>query len=89
MKSKYLGKTFDSGWRVIRASKVDSTHTRFTLARPTTDEKAYKYITLLGNELAKISRGERTVESYLSGKKFQKEQMKHNIFRNNIFYVFK
>ena len=88
MKSKYLGMTFDNNWKVIRASKTDATHTRFTLVRPTSDNKEFKHITLMGNELAKIARGERTVESYLAGKLFQKNRLKHNIFRNNIFYVF-
>lgn len=88
MRSKYLGKTFDNGWKVIRASKTADKHTRFTLARPTSDGKAIKHITLRDNELTKISRGIRTVESYLDGKAFVIKRFKANVFRNNVFYVF-
>ncbi len=88
MKSKYLGMVFDNGWKVIRASRVDKKHLRFTLVRPTSDGKALKHITLRDNELTKISKGLRTVESYLATKAFQIKQFKNNIFRNNTFYVF-
>lgn len=88
MRSKYLGKTFDNGWKVIRASKTADKHIRFTLARPTSDGKATKHITLRDNELTKISKGMRTVESYLDGKAFVIRRFKANVFRNNVFYVF-
>lgn len=84
--SKYVGKTYGK-WTVERVTRTPDNHLRFTLMRLTHDG-AYKYITLRDNALTKISRGERTVESYAAGKEFQRKRLKQNTFRNNVFYVF-
>lgn len=86
MKSKYLNKVYGK-WTVVRVSDAGSGHRRYTLTRKTHDG-ADKYITLRDNELTKISRGERTVESYLFGKQIERDVFKANIFRNNVFYVY-
>lgn len=85
MASKYLNQTYGK-WTVLRESKTKGGHKRFTLMRKTSDG-ANKYITLRDNALTEISRGTRTINSYIYGKKWQRMH-KVNEFRNNVFYTY-
>jgi len=87
---KYLGKKFGR-WTVSRVTVIKtakSSHKRYYLTRPTHDG-AIKTVALRGNELAFLSRGEKTMSSLLRGKQFQRDRFPSREFRNSVWYTFK
>jgi len=88
MRSKYLGRKFGR-WTVTRAAKTeDGNHTRFYLTR-TTHDGAIKTVALRDNELTALSRGEKTMQSLLKGKQFQRDRFPSREYRNSVWYTYK
>lgn len=94
IKSKYLGKTYDAGWTVTavelagrygkkKGGKRNSY--RFFLTRVTSDGKCIKSLCVGHAAMAKIGRGEATVEEVEARKNAMEEA---NPFRNATFYRF-
>ena len=71
IKSKHLGKKFGR-WTVSRISRERDGHYRFYLTR-TTSDGAIKTVGLTNVAMAKLARGETTINTLLKNKQFQKK----------------
>lgn len=87
IKSKYLGMKFGD-WTVTRVSRQTGGHLRFNLSRPSSDGISTKNITVRDNQMTYLSRGEKTVEEIIAGKKIQRRVFKKNAYVNSTYYVF-
>ena len=95
IRSKYLNQVYDNGWKVVavelagrfgKRNKLKGNSYRFFLARKTSDGKFEKTLCISRPTMAKIDRGELTVEQAEALK------LKHasvNEFRNVPYYKFK
>lgn len=94
IRSKYLGKTYDAGWKCTavelagrygRRNKKKGNSYRFFLTRETSDGKCVKSLCVGHRTMAKIGRGKTTVEEVEARKNAMEEA---NPFRNATFYRF-
>ena len=87
IKSKYLGMRFDE-WTVTRVSRQAGGHLKFNLSKPSSDGISKKNITVRDNQMTYLSRGLKTVEDIIAGKKIQRNRFKQNVYVNSTYYVF-
>ncbi len=85
--SKYLNKEFDNGWTCVNiflAANYEggTAHNayRYQLCRPTSDGKAFKFMTVHGSTMNKINKGMLTAESVAENK------VKSDLRINEILY---
>ena len=86
VKSKHLGKTFGR-WTVTRVSRERDGHYRFSLTRKTSDG-AVKTVGLTNVSMAKLSRGEITIDELLKNKQIQRNHFPRRAYRNSVWYTY-
>lgn len=86
VKSKHFGKKFGR-WTVTRVSRDRDGHYRFYLTRKTSDG-AVKTVGLTNVSMAKLSRGETTIDKLLKNKQVQRNQFPSRAYRNSVWYTY-
>ena len=86
VKSKHFGKKFGR-WTVTRVSRDRDGNYRFYLTRKTSDG-AVKTVGLTNVSMAKLSRGETTIDKLLKNKQVQRNQFPSRAYRNSVWYTY-
>ena len=86
IKSKHLGKKFGR-WTVTRVSRERDGHYRFYLTR-TTSDGAIKTVGLTNVAMARLARGETTINTLLKNKQFQRNKFPSRSYRNSVWYTY-
>ena len=87
VKSKHLGKKFGR-WTVTRVSRDHDGHYRFYLTRNASGG-AIKTVGLTNVTMAKLSRGETTIDEILKNKQTQRNHFPSRAYRNSVWYTYR
>lgn len=93
-KSKFVGKVYDNGWRVVAAylaanysHSTKHNYYRYELLRRTSDNKCDKIITVAGGTMTKIDKGLLSVES-VAKRKFAQQIKNRETTINSVLHRF-